>query len=51
MSKFKFPIDPERIYTLQYNNRIKDVTGIEILKFFLSNDDTEHSNNKEQDNN
>lgn len=33
-SKFKYPIDPEKVYTLQYEDFSAEVTGEEILGSF-----------------
>jgi hypothetical protein len=33
-SKFKYPIDPNKVYTLQYDDLSTEVTGEEILAIF-----------------
>jgi hypothetical protein len=33
-NKFKYPIDPKRIYTLEYDNLSGEIAGEEILKAF-----------------
>ena len=33
-SKFKYPIDPKKIYTLQYDDFSAEVAGEEILRLF-----------------
>jgi hypothetical protein len=33
-SKFKYPIDPKKIYTLEYDSFSTEVAGEEILRLF-----------------